>query len=84
MVSCIMDNIFLNVGHFVISEIRYFKNKDGPMLIFLFFDHKNIQEDWGWGIPGGQLDIPEDTYLPIKDEWRGLNFKEKKKEDWFG
>lgn len=33
-VACLIDNISLNVGHFVLSKIKGFKNKSGPMLMF--------------------------------------------------
>lgn len=34
MVACILDNISLNVGLFVLSEFWTYKAQDGPMLIF--------------------------------------------------
>lgn len=33
-VACILENILLNVGRLVLSNIRHFKNRDGSLLLF--------------------------------------------------
>lgn len=37
MVTCLLDNIPINVSQFVISDIKHYKNRDSSMLIFPSF-----------------------------------------------
>lgn len=36
MITCILENISLNVGQLVISDIKFFKTHDGMHLLFLY------------------------------------------------
>lgn len=34
IVACLLDNILLNDGQFVLLEMRHYRNKGGPMIFY--------------------------------------------------
>lgn len=51
MVAYILQNIFLNIGRLVISDMKYYRNHDGMHLLFPSLINEMCGENKGSGIP---------------------------------
>lgn len=79
MVVCILDNILLNVGLFLIAEFGDYKNWGGPMLMFPSL----ITELWNRAkfeeYSGDNRISPKPPIYPLKMHGEGATSKSKKK-----
>lgn len=69
MVACLFDNIPLNVGRFVLMEIRHYRNKRGPMILF-----PSLITDLYWR--SGVDAFPKDGWASPKTPIYPLNIRE--------
>lgn len=79
MLACLLENIPLNIGRFILSEIRYYKNRGCPILLYASFITELCKRVEVEEYPRDNWISPKTPIYLLKIHCMGVPSKNKKK-----